>query len=412
MPSDQCPTRSIFAVCRTPSGSLSYGVQHDPAVIGLKGQAVPDLIGGQMSSLTRAWRSLTGRWGTVLEKPLSNAQLGRAVQQVSIPYFGFYFMLALASVIATLGLLSNSAPTIIGAMIIAPLLAPIISLSYGITTMDAPLIGRSIVTVVTGVLVVIALAYIITLTLGLRVAGSEILSRSFPTLLDLGVAMASGAAAAFAYTRRSIMSTIAGVAIAVALVPPLAVTGIGFAQGVSASADVGTSLAQLGLEEGGSEFAAGSFLLFLTNLAGIIVLAVIVFMAHGYGSWRRAAFGLVAMAAITLGLVYPLGVSLERMYVRSQTLSVFAALTQKYPDLFTARGRLDKILVDLRDEVVHVTVYATASRAAMPDMQKRIDLIREHLTRSLGRSVNLDANVVTVDVFNYQSAPKTMDAAN
>jgi len=369
-------------------------------------------MGGQMSSLTRAWRSLTGKYRVVLEKPLSAAELGEAMQQVSIPHFGFYFMLGLASVIATLGLLSNSAPTIIGAMIIAPLMAPIISLSYGMTTTDWPLIGRSVVMVVTGVLMVVVLAYVATLTLGLRIVGSEILSRSFPSLLDLGVAMASGAAAAFAYTRRSIMSTIAGVAIAVALVPPLAVTGIGLAQGAAASADVGKSLAQLGLEEGGKEYAAGSFLLFLTNLTGIVVLAGAVFMAHGYGSWHKAALALFAVAAITLTLVHPLGVSLQRMYVRGQMLSVFVALTEKYPNLFTASGRLDKILVDFRGEVVHVTVRGTASRVVMGDMQKRFDLIREYLQRSLRRPVVLDAKVQAVDVFDYRSVPKTTGAAN
>jgi uncharacterized hydrophobic protein (TIGR00271 family) len=365
-----------------------------------------------MSSLTTAWRSLTGKYGAVIEKPLSAAELGEAMQQVSIPNFGFYFMLGLATVIATLGLLSNSAPTIIGAMIIAPLMAPIISLSYGMTTTDWPLMGRSVVMVVTGVLMVVVLAYVATLTLGLRVAGSEILSRSFPSLLDLGVAMASGAAAAFAYTRRSIMSTIAGVAIAVALVPPLAVTGIGLAQGAAASADVGKSLAQLGLEEGGKEYAAGSFLLFLTNLTGIVVLAGAVFMVHGYGSWHKAALALFAVAAITLTLVHPLGVSLQRMYVRGQMLSVFVALTEKYPNLFTSSGRLDKILVDFRGEVVHVTVRGTASRVVMGDMQKRFDLIREYLQRSLRRPVVLDANVVAVDVFDYRSVPKTTGAAN
>jgi hypothetical protein len=135
-------------------------------------------------------------------------------------------------------------------------------------------------------------------------------------------------------------------------------------------------------------------------------------MVHGYGSWRKPALPLVVLVAISLTLVHPLGVSLQRMYVRSQMLSVFAALTHKHPNLFAARGRLDKIFVDVRGEVVNVTVYGTASRDVMPDMQKRFDLIREHLQRSLTRPVVLHADIVAVDIFDYRSVPKTMGAAN
>lgn len=79
----------------------------------------------------------------------------------------------------------------------------------------------------------------------------------------------------------------AKVAIAVPLVPPLAVTGIGLAQGLAVSADVGDSLRQFGLDRGGYEIAAGSFLLFLTNLSGIIIVAGVVFVSQGYGLWIK-----------------------------------------------------------------------------------------------------------------------------
>jgi len=235
------------------------------------------------SSTLSIWRHLTVDWKPLIEQPVTETDLDSIMHQAALPVLGYYLMLTFATAIATLGLLSNSAPTIIGAMIIAPLMSPIISLSYGIVVVDWQFMNRSLVMLVTGIILVVQLAFATTQVLGLRIAGSEILGRSHPTLLDLGVAIAAGGAAAFAYTRRSIMNAIAGVAIAVALVPPLAVCGIGVAQGLHASSDAGQSLSEITLYSGGDSIAKGAFLLFVTNLAGIIVTAGIVFAAHGYG---------------------------------------------------------------------------------------------------------------------------------
>jgi uncharacterized hydrophobic protein (TIGR00271 family) len=359
-----------------------------------------------MSFLTRTWRRLNGEWRTLIEGPLSHADVRAAMQQASVPYFGFYFMLGLAVVIATFGLLSNSAPTIIGAMIIAPLMAPIISLSFGIVDTDWALAVRSILTVVSGVVTVVLLAYGVTMGVGLRVAGSEIIGRSSPTLLDMGVAMAAGAAAAFAQTRRSIVSSIAGVAIAVALVPPLAVAGIGLAQGQSVGTDIGISLGQVGLAGGGVNIATGAFLLFLTNLAGIVIVAGIVFLALGYGRWLKGAPGLALVAVLSLLLFRPLGVSLERLYVRGQVLSQMSLLRQNYPELFTGKGRLDSIFVDYQGDVVRVTVTATVQREMLQDMRSRIDKFQNYLAAALRRPIIMEVQVVPVDVIDYRAGPE------
>ena len=203
---------------------------------------------------TSKWSKVTAGWKPYIEHPIPLEDLDEIMVGASIPSFGFYFMLLLSAVIATFGLLSNSAPAIIGAMIIAPLMAPIVSLAYSINIFDWKLARRSILTVITGVLLVIIFSYLSTHFIGLRIAGSEILSRTSPTLLDLGVAMAAGAAAAFSYTRKSIINSIAGVAIAVALVPPLAVTGIGLAYGRLATSEVGLSMTELGLYSGGYRY--------------------------------------------------------------------------------------------------------------------------------------------------------------
>jgi uncharacterized membrane protein len=149
--------------------------------------------------------------------------------------------------------------------------------------------------------------------------------------------MAAGGAAAFAYTRRSILNSIAGVAIAVALVPPLAVTGIGLALGRETSTDLGLSLTEIGLVSGGVSIARGSFLLFLTNLIGIVAVGIAVFAAHRYGHWKAVSVGLVLAVLSSALLIEPLGESFRRLYVKSTALRLVATLTTERSDIFPAR---------------------------------------------------------------------------
>ena len=252
---------------------------------------------------------MTEGWATYADDKVPAPDLASQMKQASIPSFSFFFMMAIATAIATLGLIANSAPAIIGAMIVAPLMNPIMSLSYGLVTFrwlvtfDKRLVIWSILTIIAGVILVVSLAYLTTLLFGLRITGSEILSRTSPTVIDLAVAMAAGGAAAFAQTRRSILSSIAGVAIAVALVPPLAVSGIGLALGRKATAEVGLSLSEFGLFSGGTDIAFGAFLLFLTNLVGIVIVAILVFVLQRYGEWKKALLSLFIFLGLSMLLI-------------------------------------------------------------------------------------------------------------
>ena len=168
-------------------------------------------------------------WKIHFEPKVPAEELASSRIAGSIPSFGFFFLLALASVIAALGLITNSSAVIIGAMIVAPLMNPILSLSFAIATANWALFFRSVVTIVLGSFLAMGVAALVTVVSPWDVVGSELLSRTRPTMLDLGIAIAAGAAGAFSLTRKSIASSIAGVAIAVALVPPLCVVGIGLA---------------------------------------------------------------------------------------------------------------------------------------------------------------------------------------
>jgi hypothetical protein len=135
-------------------------------------------------------RSVLKSWAPHVESPASVEALSNIMVASAIPALSFYVMLGLATAIATLGLLSNSAPVVIGAMIVAPLMQPIVSFSFGVVVADWRLILYSTLTVVSGVFLVIGLAFATTELIGLRIAGSEILGRTAPTLLDLGIACA------------------------------------------------------------------------------------------------------------------------------------------------------------------------------------------------------------------------------
>ena len=246
----------------------------------------------------QSWQSLIQDWRVMQEAPIPASELNQTFLQASLPALNFYLLLAIAAVIATLGLLINSAAIIIGAMIIAPLMNPIISLAYALVVLSPRLLERAIFSLLTGIILVMVIAYLTTEVLGLKVVGSEILARTQPNSLDLVVAVAAGTAAAFANTRRSIASTLPGVAISVALVPPLCVVGIGLCLGrlgaeIAAASGVETTI------------AAGSFLLFVTNLAGIVFSGSLVFLFQRYGSLKKATIGLIVSLLSLSILLHP-----------------------------------------------------------------------------------------------------------
>ncbi|MBN3520312.1 TIGR00341 family protein [Algoriphagus lutimaris] len=206
----------------------------------------------------------------------------------------YLVLMVLSTMIATFGLFGNSAPVVIGAMILAPLMAPIISLSMGMLRQDGLLIKNSLVTIFWGILLGLLFSMIITWMTPLQILNDQILARIRPNLLDLGVAVASGMAGAYAFSKEEIAKTLAGVAISVALVPPLAVAGIG-----------------LGWADWNVFF--GAMLLLGTNLAGIVVAATMTFLTMGFSPFRLAKKGLVISLIMLAAIATPLGLSFTKM---------------------------------------------------------------------------------------------------
>jgi len=206
----------------------------------------------------------------------------------------FLVMMILATLIATFGLFGDSSPVIIGAMILAPIISPIVSFSMGMVRYDTNMLKTGVVTILIGTVVALIFAAGVSLIIPLKVLTGEIDARLTPTLLDMGIAVASGIAAAYAHAKEGIAKSLAGVAIAVALVPPLAVAGIG-----------------IGWWDW--DVFSGAFLLYLTNLAGIIMFAGITFLLLGFAPFRRARMGLVYTLIIISMVMIPLSLSFNRI---------------------------------------------------------------------------------------------------
>jgi uncharacterized hydrophobic protein (TIGR00271 family) len=183
----------------------------------------------------------------------------------------WWVMLLLSVVIATFAVLQDSTAVVIGAMLVAPLMVPILGAAAAIVNGEQHRVGGDLLLVLLGVLASIGLAFIIakwTPAIVPLTSNSQVTSRVNPNIIDMGIALAAGAAGAFATVNKRVASSIAGVAIAVALVPPLAVVGVT-------------------LEAGRYDDAGGAFLLFSTNLVAILLAAVAVFVLSGYTSAVR-----------------------------------------------------------------------------------------------------------------------------
>jgi len=210
----------------------------------------------------------------------------------------FWILLILASVIASAGVLADSTATVIGAMIVAPMMLPIQGTMLSVVLADRTNLVRSIILMVTGALASIGVGFVVGLLAVYPVVAStnsQVAGRVSPGLVDLLAALATGAVGSIALIRKDISDTLPGVAIAISLVPPLCVAG-------------------LTLESGALSESLGAVLLFLTNVAAILLSGVVVMAlmrvpqlavaqsAVPEGVDRRKAVAVIVAMAVIVGV--------------------------------------------------------------------------------------------------------------
>ncbi len=222
----------------------------------------------------------------------------------------FFALLILATIIATAGVLGDSTATVIGAMIVAPLMTPIMATAAALIMGNIPRALNRLLLVLIGVLLVIFLSWLFGLVYkGVFVFSdnSQITARISPRFIDLVAALASGAAGAFCMSRDDIADSLPGVAISISLVPPLCVVGVSLANGEW-------------------DAAMGALLLFITNflailLAGGTILAILglnsAAMNEVKGTARRKAFAVI-IGAVLLVMI-PLGITGRQISTDTRT---------------------------------------------------------------------------------------------
>ncbi len=272
----------------------------------------------------------------------------------------FMVMMILSTLIATFGLFGNSSPVIIGAMILAPVIAPIVSFSMGMVRYDVPMLKESFITITAGTLVSLAVAAGVSIVIPLQLLTPEIEARLSPTLLDMGIAVSSGIAAAYAHANEGIAKSLAGVAIAVALVPPLAVAGIG-----------------VGWWDW--EVFSGAILLYATNLAGIILFGGLTFLLLGFAPFKRAKMGLVYTLIIAVLVAVPLSLSFDRIMQEASITRTLEGASIKNVVVRDVRIRFSSPLV--------VSLRLVGPEALEAD---KIEAIKEEIEKKIGQPVLLE----------------------
>ncbi|MEZ5185052.1 MAG: DUF389 domain-containing protein [Candidatus Nanopelagicales bacterium] len=203
----------------------------------------------------------------------------------------FWTMLTLSAFIASAGVLSDSTATVIGAMIIAPLSTPIMGMALGVAKRQPGGTRRAGFFVLFGGLLVVAIGALFTLVIpgSYDLLGNpQISGRTSPGLLDLVAAVATGFAGAVALARRDVAAVLPGVAIAISLVPPLAVVGVCLGQA-------------------SYSLAAGAAILFLSNILALVLAGTLVYTVLGYtrkqaGVSRRKAYLTISLLFVLVAV--------------------------------------------------------------------------------------------------------------
>lgn len=273
----------------------------------------------------------------------------------------FFCLLILASSIATFGLLGNSLAVVIGAMIVAPLMLPIMGLAFSVSIGDRPAILSSLLVSLGGIITAIAIGFILTMPMARLVhpeSIDQIMIRTAPRLVDLLAALATGLAGAFALSRRDVSDTLPGVAIAVSLVPPLTNVGILLALGKS-------------------NLALGSLLLFITNyfailLTGSLVFGVMgfsqaIFMKHSVKARRKAIA--IALAAIIL-IMIPLSLTSYALVVNNTIKARIYSLSQEW--LAGSNYRLVAVNTETADHTVGLVILGEGDLPPLDLLEEQV----------------------------------------
>ncbi|WP_379922607.1 TIGR00341 family protein [Erythrobacter sp. R86502] len=278
----------------------------------------------------------------------------------------YLFMTAMSGGIAILGLLLSSPAVVIGAMLLSPLMGPIMGLGFALAIGDWAWLKQSVLTLLIGSVLAVLLCAALVFLSPIQTITTEIAARTRPNLFDLFVALFSALAGAYAMIRGR-EGAIVGVAIATALMPPLAVVGFGLATF-------------------NSTVFSGALLLFVTNFITIALTAFGMAKLYGFRnslSARNTMFQNIALLVVFFGLAVPLGFSLNRIAWETNAQRI---VRSEISEQFDGRSQLDALDMEFTASpvVIHAVVFT-------PRLQPGIEeSIERGLTERLGEPIKLD----------------------
>jgi uncharacterized hydrophobic protein (TIGR00271 family) len=316
------------------------------------------------------------------------------------PETSFFVLIGLSAMIASLGLIVNSPAVVIGAMLVAPLMSPIIGTGLALVLGDTRFLRLALGAVNRGLLLAIAIGMLAGLTTLGRPFSNEILARTQPNLYDLGIALFSGLAAAYALSFSSAAGALPGVAIAAALVPPLATVGITFSAGLVAlltgrMGDAGEFMTD----------SLGALLLFTTNFIAISTAAAFVFFILGFRPTpsqkarievqrrsARIALGLLVLVSVILGVT-------SYLLARDNNLQrhIYTISEQQVNEVLGAE--LDDLeIVEFRDNDLELRLTVSSPR---PIPNSQVIVLQENMAEAFASEGIASTLGLTIAVFEF-----------
>jgi uncharacterized hydrophobic protein (TIGR00271 family) len=330
----------------------------------------------------------------------------------SEPAMRFYIMVALSTMIASFGLITNSTAVVIGAMLVAPLMTPIFGIALALIRSDGVLLGRAIRAEIVGVVAAILMGVILGMAYPALEPTSEMIARTKPHLFDLLIAVFSGLAGAYALMDEKISPALPGVAIATAIVPPLANTGLCFALG---------------------EYVAGvgSFLLFFANFLSILLVASIAFWLFGMAGRfsqldkktliKRFGFPTFCFVLVAVFLTNTLMIIAKQSYIEQTILTTLENDFLQFQDTV-----LDGAKHNEKDGVIYVLAEVHSSGAISPIQVAKLEsnleqalnqemslVVRSKLARevsAIGSNIQLAAQKLDGSFISHSVPPHVRDA--
>ena len=330
----------------------------------------------------RAYLELKRWWRESVVEDVDQVGCIQRIRSESLLTSRYIFMTAMSAGIAVLGLLLSSPAVVIGAMLLSPLMNPIVGTGFALATGDADWLRRCAKALVVGSVLAILFCALIVAVSPLQTVTEEIAARTRPNLFDLMVALFSALAGAYAMIRGR-EGTIVGVAIATALMPPLAVVGFGLAT---------LNWAVFG----------GSLMLFVTNLVTIALAAAIMARLYGFRSQlseRESRFQSLAIAAAFIALAIPLALSLRQIAYEANGQRL---VNNTVAEAFDPRAKVDQTTIDWDADpvIVQATVFTPEFRSSAT----------RDITRRLSAQLDTEVQVV-IDQFQVGADPGAAEQA-